>query len=246
MTAAILKTITVGDDLDEVEQAVAADLDLNDRFERKAFAKFLDRRREALSEPEDEDDVIGPITSNEVKDTIIAAWIADVRRTAAQMVVEVREAALDVASTQIKLAILEHEDVDPENAPVPDPHRFLLKKRPKEESDEEDSEEVLDDFRKLLAFIGALAKGVEPEVLEGLKQGQVPDQFAGEDGFKALLSDLAEFLVEHGEDGFNQVGAIVEDADVALKVVKDDDASGPVRFIAYMRVKVHDADKVKN
>ena len=234
------------DDLDDVEEAVADSLELKERFECKAFAKFRDRRREVLGEPVDEDEVIGPVTSEEVKDTIIAAWIADVRHTAAQMVVEVREAALDAAASQMKLAILEHEDVDPENAPVPDLHRFLLKKRPKEEGDEEVSEEVLDDYRKLLAFIGALAKGVEPEVLEGLKQGQVPDQFAGEDGFKALLSDLAEFLVEHGEDGFNQVGAIVEDADVALKVVKDDDASGPVRFIAYMRLKIHDADKVKN
>ncbi|HEB79182.1 MAG TPA: hypothetical protein ENI79_01730 [Rhodospirillales bacterium] len=234
------------DDLDEIEEVVAAGLEFEDRFVRKAFAKFLDRHREALGEPVDEDEVIGPVTSNEVKESIIAAWIADVRHTAAQMVVEVRDAALDVAATQMKLAILEHEDVDPDNAPVPDLHRFLLKKRPKEEDDEEDSEEVLEDYRKRLAFIGALAKGVEPEVLEGLKQGQVPDQFTGEDGFKTLLSDLAEFLVEHGEDGFNQVGAIVEDADVALKVVKDDDASGPVRFIAYMRLKIHDAEKVKN
>jgi len=233
------------DDLDEIEQAIAAGLDLDVRFERKAFAKFLDLRREALGEPVDEDEVIGPIMSKEVKDAIIAARIAEIRRNAVQMVVEVRDAALDVAADQLKLAILEYEDVDPENAPIPDLNRFLLKKRPKVE-DEEVSEEVLDDYRKLLAFIGALAKGVGPDVLEGLKQGQVPDQFADEDGFKALLSDLAEFLIEEGEKGFEVLSAILEDADIARKVAKDDDASRPIRFIAYIRVKVHNADKVNN
>ena len=200
----------------------------------------------APCEPVDEAAVLGVITSDEVRDAIIAAWIADVRHTAAQLVVEVREAALEAAAAQMKLAIFEHEDVDPENPPVPDLHRFLLKKPLKKEEEDGDSEESIAEYRKLLGFVGALAKGVAPEVLEGLKEGQVPDQFANDDGNEAFLSDIAEFLVDAGEEGVVFLNAILEDADVALKVVKDDGAPKPLRFVALMRLKVRDAERVSH
>ncbi len=232
-------------DLDEIERAVATGLDFNERFVRKAFEKFRDRRREALAEPVDEESVLGPITSEAIKEAVITAWIEDVRHTAAKMVLAVREVALDAAAKQMKLAILEYEDVDPENAPVPDLHRFLLKKSPKKNEDG-DSEEQIEEYCKLLGFMGALAKGVAPEVLEGLKEGQVPDQFANEDSTKAFLSDIAEFLVDAGEGGFDVLNAVLEDADMALKVLKDDDAPKPLRFVALMRLKVRDADRLPN
>ena len=234
------------DDLDEIERAVATGLDFNERFVRKAFEKFRDRRREALAEPVDEESVLGPITSEAIKEAVITAWIEDVRHGAAKMVLAVREAALDASARQMKLAILEHEDVDPENPPRLDIHRFLLVKPREEEDSEEDSPELIERYRKLLAFVGALAKGVAPEVLEGLKEGQVPDQFANEDGTEVFLSDLAEFLVDAGEDRFEVLNAILEDADVALKVVEDDDVPKPLRYVAFVTVKVRNAEKARN
>ena len=235
MTVVSIKS-TAPDDLDEVDRPIAAGLDMDDRFMRKAFEKFRDRRREVLAEPVDEELILGAITSDEVRNAIIAAWIADVRHTAAKMVVEVRDAALEAAAARVKLAILEHEDVDPDNAPVPDLHRFLLKKPSNKKEEDGDSEEQIEEYCKLLGFMGALAKGVAPEVLEGLKEGQVPDQFANGDGTKAFLSDIAEFLADAGKGGFEILTEVLEDADLALKVLKDNDAPKPLRFVAQMRI----------
>lgn len=98
--------------------------------------------------------------------------------------------------------------------------------------------DLIERDKVLVNFSRRLASGEDGCGPEQILAGEVPAEVAEQgEGREAYARDLAEHLIEEGEDGRQMVLQICDGGDVARSIEADQDAAAPLRFLAHLVLK---------
>ena len=195
---------------------------------------FLASFRENLERKVD-GKVLTKISSQEGKEAMVNFLRASLEYNICVDLLALADRKQAVAAENAKLLVLEHENFDQNVDWKFDPIKLLVI----ETSD--DAEKL--PIKKFCNFIKALADGSAPISIESVCEGNLPDEIKEAldriCGFKLdhFLRDIAELMIENGEDVKDLIVRICEDLELASVMAKKEELPGPLRFLAKIVLK---------
>lgn len=208
----------------------------NDVCVRHALQEVIDKTIRAQKRKIDETRVLCRIRSERAINAIIQYKCAEIESLAAQKRARLAQRKLAQAGRMIELAVDEFEGLDPDLQYTLDIDRLLVLKR----------EDIKPAKRDLLKAARAMASQPN-ELLEAfLKSPELPEAIQpiadvlGEEGVRAVLTDLAEVLIEGGQKWRSRLIEILDDRKAAEAAAENEKFPPPIRFLAGIFLEVGD------
>jgi hypothetical protein len=207
---------------DRVVARVIEPFDLNDVGQRWAVEQWR-KHAEAERDGEPLGKIVHEFVSEEVLKAAVAFFQADIKKNVAIFKAKLAKNQRYEALVQVRSALGAHDGVFPEEEESIDIERLAVIRNGPDEKQAE--------HRKLVEVSRALAEaeGDHEAVIAG---AQLPGPLRENEGVKAFLSDLVEFLGANGERGRDLISRVCVDEKIASRVKDDDDMPKPVRFLA--------------
>jgi hypothetical protein len=214
---------------DRLVARVIEPFDQNDVCQRWAVEQWR-KHAEAEREGEPLGNVVHKFASDEVLAAAIAFFQSDIEENIAIFKARVAKNRRYEALVKVRSALGLHDGVFPNEDESIDVERLAVIRNGRDE------EQVK--HRKLVEVSRALAEaeGDPEEVLAG---AQLPGPLRENEGVKAFLSDLVEFIGANGERGRDLVSRVCADEKVASRVKGDDDMPKPLRFLAGIAIDLN-------
>lgn len=213
---------------DQVVARVIEPFDLNDVGQRWAVEQWR-KHADAEREGEPLGKIVHEFASDEVLAAAVAFFQSDIEENIAIFKARVAKNRRYEALVKVRSALGVHDGVFPEEEEGIDVERLAVIRNGRGEEQAK--------HRKLVDVSRALAEaeGNPEEVIAG---AQLPGPLRENEGVKAFLSDLVEFIGANGERGRELVSRVCADEKVASQVKGDDDMPKPLRFLAGLALDI--------
>jgi hypothetical protein len=212
----------------DIETRVLDGFDAQEVAQRSAVKLWL-KHVEAERAGDPLGKVVHAFASNQVLAAAVAFFQADIEEDIAIFRAKVARNRRYEAYVQVRCALGIHEGVflDDEMSIVVE--RLAVIRGGREEEQAKN--------RELLDLSQALAEArTDPE--EVIAGAQLPGSLREDDGVKAFLADLVEFILANGKRGRDMVDRVCKDEKVASHVVGDDNMPKALRFLASISIEL--------
>lgn len=217
--------------IDRIAERVLEEVNMENKMMRRAANEFLNEYKEALQRDINEEDVLLQVSSKEVIDAIIYCHRTRIELEALKKSVIIAAEKHDIAKRQVIHAINEFEDIDPDVNWSLDIFKLLVFRKTN------DDKEV---YRKIFEFTKEIVRGSEETSLSDILEGKIPkdiNELIKDTELNQFLKDLAEFLMDTGEDGYRLLNAVLTDINLAKEIANDKERPAPVVFMACLALK---------
>ena len=214
---------------DRLVARVIEPFDLNDVGHRWAVDQWR-KHAEAERDGEPLGKIVHEFASDEVLAAAVGFFHADIEENIAIFKAKVAKNRRYEALVQVRSALGVHEGFFPDEDEAIDVERLAVIRNGR---DEEQAK-----HRKLVEVSRALAEAEgDPEAV--ITGAQLPGALRENEGIKAFLSDLVEFIGANGERGRDLVSRVCADEAEASRVKGDEDMPKPLRFLAGIAVDLN-------
>jgi hypothetical protein len=223
----------------EVAQAVIERFDPETHEEEEVLADWRAEREKTLRIAVEEKDVLVRVMCSEVIEAIVKRNVTLLTVHAARKKLEhqlhLARRRLELANEEIMLALMEHEHLNIDDSFEIDAHRLLVRKK----SDASEQIQMAVSVSRWLAQDATDAELHSASVKDF--EGLHAVQDAAKLGLDHFITDMAEFLVEHGNRARELVVTLLDDENAAEKMIEEE-LPKPVLFLSQIILKLRAMD----